>query len=214
MGQQAVNQCISCHATWFRSVNPGRSLGRPPEAEDRGIGCERCHGPGLHHVLAAESGFAEMAISLTARTPSRAGLASCVECHAEDGTTKPSDPEFTRFQGTTFPLSRCFLANQDRFSCTTCHDVHAALETDDKRYEAKCLSCHASAPAGGPARPSAAGRRAPSIAPGGKPCPVNSTTQCISCHMPKVEDPSRHAKFTDHHIRAPRRGVKAASDSG
>ena len=72
LGRKEVNHCISCHATWFRSVDPDRSGPRPPEGEDRGIGCERCHGPGSNHVLAAASGFAEMAITLTARTRSRA----------------------------------------------------------------------------------------------------------------------------------------------
>ncbi len=211
LGQKQVNQCLSCHTTWSRSVNPDLAGARPPEGEDRGIGCERCHGPGLNHVKAAESGFAEMAIMLTSRTPSRAQLSSCADCHSEDGTVPPSDPEFTRFQGTTFLLSRCFIANQDRFACTTCHDPHGALVTDSAHYEAKCLRCHAPEPRGEPAVEATA-REASGLSSGdGKPCPVNPSTNCISCHMPKVSDPSRHSRFTDHHIRAQRRESQVES---
>jgi hypothetical protein len=204
MGQKWVNHCLSCHTTWFRSVDRARAGARPPEGEDRGIGCERCHGPGLNHAQAAETGFAETAIALTSKTPPRVQLDSCVECHAADGTVPPSDPEFTRFQGTTFLWSRCFLANKDRFSCTTCHDPHAALETDSARYEAKCMGCHAATPGGQLAVQASASTSTAEahLAVRGKPCPVSPAANCISCHMPKVEDPSRHARFTDHHIRA------------
>jgi len=197
LGPENVNRCLSCHSTWFRSVGPLHAGPRPPEGEDRGIGCERCHGPGLNHVKAAETGFAELAIALTAHTPPRAQLDSCVECHAEDGTVPRSDPEFTRFQGTTFLFSRCFVASKDRFSCTTCHNPHQALETNSTRYEAKCLNCHAATRRDGTSANSPEGP----VAARAKACPVNPSTKCISCHMPKVDDPSRHARFTDHHIR-------------
>ncbi len=201
MGQKAVDHCLSCHTTWFRSVDPNHAGAQPPEGEDLGIGCERCHGPGMNHVKAAESGFPEMAIALTSRTLSREQLNSCVECHAADGTVPPSDPEFTRFQGTTFLFSPCFITNKDRFSCTTCHDPHRPLEMDSRRYENQCLRCHGATRLDGPPTPGNASFAEGPIVAGGNACPVNPTTNCISCHMPKVEDPSRHARFTDHHIR-------------
>src|SRR5262249_29997147 len=143
LGRKSLHHCLHCHATWFRSVDQSQSGRRGPEAEDRGIGCERCHGPGLNHDKAAESGFAELAIAISGTTPSVDRLRSCTECHASDGTVKPSDPEFTRAQGTTFLFSRCYTASKDRFNCTTCHDPHRPVETLAKHYEAKCLSCHA-----------------------------------------------------------------------
>ena len=138
-----VHLCLHCHATWFRSVDQGRSGPRGPEAQDRGIGCERCHGPGLNHDKAVASGFAELAIALTPETPSIQRLKSCTECHASDGTVQPSDPEFARAQGTTLLFSRCFTASKDRFGCTICHDPHRPVDTSIPHYEAKCLSCHA-----------------------------------------------------------------------
>jgi len=198
LGVKSLRRCLHCHATWYRAVNLSQKGPRGPEARDHGIGCERCHGPGLNHVKAVESGFAELAIAQTSKTPSDPRLKSCTECHAADGTIQPSDPEFTRSQGTTLLFSRCYTASKDRFGCTTCHDPHKVLDTSIPTYEAKCLGCHASPRAGKTSSPGIAAEGIHTSAPS---CPVNPTAQCISCHMPKVDDPSRRARFTDHHIR-------------
>ncbi len=202
LGRKALNHCLSCHTTWFRSVGPARSGTRGPEGEDHGIGCERCHGPGFNHGKAVESGFAELAIGLSAKTPSQERLKSCAECHAADGSIQPSDPEFTRSQGTTFLFSRCFIAGKDQFGCTTCHDPHRALDMVSLHYEVKCLGCHSGkeTPKG-----TARARTAAEHSDGHvQACPVNPKDGCISCHMPKVEDPTRRSRFTDHHIRVHR----------
>jgi hypothetical protein len=200
LGTQSLDHCLHCHTTWFRSVDPGPGVPRGPEGEDRGIGCERCHGPGLNHVKAARSGYAEMAIALTAKTPHPERLKSCASCHAADGSIQPSDPEFTRAQGTTFLFSRCYRASKDQMSCTTCHDPHRSVETAMSHYETKCLACHGaiSPPLGTPrsSRVDRETRRSTA-----SPCPVNANANCISCHMPKVDDRSRRSRFTDHHIR-------------
>jgi hypothetical protein len=200
LSRSSLHHCLNCHTTWFRSVDVSRSGARGPEANDRAIGCERCHGPGLNHMKAIESGFAESAIALTAATPSSERLKSCTQCHAADGSVSPSDPEFTRAQGTTLLFSRCVTASNGQFGCTTCHDPHRVLDTTVDHYEAKCRGCHSSAARG-------AGKSTSALV-AGKPdratalvCSVNPTAKCISCHMPKVEDRSRHARFTDHHIR-------------
>ncbi len=208
LGRKTLSHCLSCHTTWFRSIVSNPSNPKGPEGQDRGIGCERCHGPGLNHAKAAESGYAELAIALTGHTPSQERLTSCVECHAADGSIQPSDPEFTRAQGTTFLFSRCFTAGKDRFGCTTCHDPHRAVDTEASHYETKCLSCHAGIPPRGSA--SEAGAVEGHAAGSQRACPVNPKANCISCHMPKVEDPSRRSRFTDHHIRI-HRGSAAAN---
>jgi Cytochrome c554 and c-prime len=202
LGPKALNLCLSCHTTWSRSVAPGQSSARSPERADRGIGCERCHGPGLNHAKATETGYAELAIALGSRTPSQVRLNSCVECHAADGSVPPSDPEFTRAQGTTFLFSRCYTTARDRFGCTTCHDPHRAVDTEIKHYELKCLDCHAGKKTALPvvSDRSTKGQDAQT----GRECPVNAKENCVSCHMPKVEDPTRRSRFTDHHIRVHR----------
>ncbi len=32
-------------------------------------------------------------------------------------------------------------------------------------------------------------------------CPVNPTSKCLECHMPKVPVPTLHRELTDHYIR-------------
>jgi hypothetical protein len=56
-------------------------------------------------------------------------------------------------------------------------------------YETRCLACHSTTPAS----------KATPDHPGAI-CRV-SNKDCISCHMPKLEIPGMHAKFTDHRIR-------------
>jgi hypothetical protein len=182
LSSSALDRCLACHTTWYRAVDPGRPDSASPERSDRGIGCERCHGPGLNHVKAARSGYADTAIALGTSSPIAVRLKSCVECHAADGSVLASDPEFTRAQGTTFLFSRCYTASKGQFGCTTCHDPHRPVETAAVHFESTCLRCH----------------RGPTGTPS---CPVNSTGKCISCHMPRVDDPSRRSRFTDHHIR-------------
>jgi tetratricopeptide (TPR) repeat protein len=208
LSPRAMHSCLNCHATWFRSVDLDQTSPRGPEAQDHGIGCERCHGPGLNHVKAVETGFADLAIAQTSATPVLARLKSCTECHASDGSVQPSDPEFTRAQGTTLKFSKCFTASDTKIGCTTCHDPHRVLETSNAHYESRCLSCHKviSPPSDKAASPVVAGQGGLRSPP---PCPVNPTTNCIPCHMPRVEDTSRRGRFTDHHIRA-HRGPRTA----
>jgi hypothetical protein len=208
LARKSLHHCLHCHTTWFRSVDQSLPGPRGPEAYDRGIGCERCHGPGLNHDKAVEAGFAELAIALGAESASIQRLTSCVECHAADGTVQPSDPEFTRAQGTTFLFSRCFTASKDRFACTTCHDPHRPVDTETIHYEAKCLGCH-SALSAAQDKARKPDRPAGGIHQTGPICPVNPAAKCISCHMPKVEDPSRRSQFTDHHIRIHREAIRS-----
>jgi hypothetical protein len=192
LSERTLNQCLHCHTTWFRTAAPDRSRPSGPEADDRGIGCERCHGPGLNHVKAVETGYAEAAIGATRHSPSRRLLRSCEECHASNGLVEPSDPEFTRVQGTTLKFSRCFTSSQGAIHCATCHEPHRGLDTRSSHYEAKCLGCHSTPAAAG------SGRVKPPA------CPVNPASGCIDCHMPKVQDPKFQTRFTDHHIRVHR----------
>lgn len=214
LSHSALDRCVNCHKTSFRPVDLTGQGRQWPEASDHGIGCERCHGPGLNHVKSVETGFAELAIAQTTTTPVRARLNSCTECHASDGSVAVSDPEFTRAQGTTLLFSKCFTASKGGIGCTTCHDPHRLLDRSIPQYEAICLSCHrASSPRRDGEPPQAIGIPGESASAGS--CPVSPAVNCISCHMPKVEDLSRQARFTDHHIRVHRPpGLAQAVDGG
>lgn len=183
LGFTGFRNCIHCHATRFRSLSDHSG----PEAADRGIGCERCHGPGKNHVLAEQSGFAESAIAHPKTATPKQRMALCATCHGADGSIPESDPEFVRFQSTTLTFSKCFTKSAGAIECLTCHDPHANLETRAAFYESKCLSCHATTGA--------------ASANSAKTCSVNPVSKCLDCHMPKVENAVPYTTFTDHHIR-------------
>ncbi len=191
MSAGAEVKCVACHVTSLRAARDRRA----PEGADRGIGCERCHGPGGNHRIAVELAGPDPAIA----RPSRASAAQitklCGACHqADDPTTRETDPRFVRFQATTFPMSRCYADGPGTLSCVTCHDPHKDAETDPAAYERRCLACHSADK--GPETPLIGATAGRTVA-----CPVNPATGCIGCHMPKVAGAAPHALFTDHQIR-------------
>jgi hypothetical protein len=221
-----VRRCLYCHTTNFRAVldNTG------PEAADRAIGCEKCHGPGGHHIAAVEAGFADPAILNPARLPGPAVNKTCGQCHDLHDTSVISaprtDPVWTRFQSLALTWSRCYTESEATLTCVTCHDPHSHGKTPAARNEAKCLSCHGRdpIPARTAARPShrsvapvddlVKGGRAEeqtgsSTLPAKKPspsrirrtCPVDPARGCIECHMPSAWHQSTHSFKTDHFIR-------------
>jgi hypothetical protein len=187
-----VRECLNCHMTRFRSDDDRNG----PEAADRGIGCERCHGPGANHLKAVDAGFAQLAIARPRLAAPSERLKLCATCHSADGSIPPSDPRFLRFHGTTFPYSRCVTESGGRFDCVACHDPHKNAETQPAYYEARCLACH------GERKPSQGKLEALRLeAVDARRCPVNSTGACLSCHMPRVENVMPFTTLTDHHIR-------------
>jgi hypothetical protein len=185
-----VRDCLFCHMT-----NPQAAVDRKRvEAADRAIGCERCHGPGGHHLKAVSLNFPDLAIARPSQATADQITRLCGQCHSDpSNSTSPTDPLFVRLQATTLPLSRCYNESRGALGCVTCHNPHRDVETSASFYEAKCLQCHASTQ----------GATSPPNGAGG-PCPINPTTNCISCHMPSVWNPVEHAAFTDHQIRVHR----------
>lgn len=176
----AAAGCINCHVTSpFASIHPeGR-----PEAADRGIGCERCHGPGGNHLLAVEAEFPELAIARPRLAGAEQVMTLCGECHKAPAGSPTDKPDFIRFQAPNLRMSRCYTESDGGMSCVTCHDPHRDAVKSAAHYEAVCLDCHGPKPRPHP------------------PCPVNSTTKCLDCHMPRVDDAVPRAVFTDHFIR-------------
>src|SRR5262249_34259606 len=56
--RDALRRCLNCHTTNFRAALERSG----PESADRGIGCERCHGPGGNHLAAIDLGLSDPAI--------------------------------------------------------------------------------------------------------------------------------------------------------
>ena len=147
ISSEAFRKCINCHSTNFRAVL--EPSGRP-EARDRGIGCERCHGPAGNHPAAIAASFPEPAIARPRLASASRIVALCGECHTAPAKTTPEDPSFVRYQASGLILSRCYAESRDRLSCVSCHDPHKDLETSAASYETACLKCHASPGSIGP----------------------------------------------------------------
>jgi hypothetical protein len=94
-----------------------------------------------------------------------------------------------RFQPYRIFNSRGHNTNDARIGCLACHDPHDKLQKETSYYDSKCLACHRSKPTEVKTE-----RRAAAA------CPVR-TSNCTTCHMPKIEPTGMHAHFTDHWIR-------------
>jgi tetratricopeptide (TPR) repeat protein len=205
-----VRRCLNCHTTNVQSIL--RETG--PEAADRSIGCEKCHGPAGHHIAAVAAGFSDLAID----SPGEALPADldqiCAKCHGmhqPEGLDLPrTDPIWLRFQSLTLTWSRCYAESDRMLGCVTCHDPHRNVETTPAWYDAKCLSCHSadstvksttSPSPGGASRGAASSGRSPLTRSARTSCPVNPTRDCVGCHLPRIWVQSTHSFKADHYIR-------------
>ena len=198
-----VASCVDCHTTYPRAGRERTS----PEAADRAIGCERCHGPGGNHLAAVAAGLADRAIVNPASASPRAVTQKrCNNCHILDPGYRQGDrekPGWVRSQGAGWTWSRCNTESGGAFGCVTCHDPHKGVRTTTTgQYEAKCLACHSATTAPHAAEPGPVAQA--STRPGPRVCSVDPAKGCIKCHMPGVRMDSSHREFTDHFIRIPR----------
>lgn len=207
--KDSVRRCFSCHVTSpRRSRDPATHAGA-----DHGIGCELCHGPGGNHLLAVEMGFPDLAIARPSIASGAQVVKICAFCHSPRGkTVEPDDPTAVRSQGTTLTWSRCYAESQDRLGCATCHDPHRNVETDARYYELKCLACHSASKPPASKKPEKPAPQAGHAQDDFQAsiCPVNSSGDCITCHMPRVEGVVPHSTFTDHFIRVHRESPTSA----
>ncbi len=191
---ETARHCLSCHSVTV----PERTL--QPEPRLYGVGCEACHGPARAHIEAMQAKrFAEPHLENLAKwTPTKLNRL-CGRCHrnVEDVDVRTPDANQThRYQPYALARSACRTKSGEPLSCLSCHDAHADVSTDRKKYEQACLSCHARPGLEHPVSGDPNVRQA-------KACPVNATTGCISCHMrPKRLFPETTitATLSDHRI--------------
>jgi hypothetical protein len=209
MDSGETQHCFGCHTSG--SMIAGHF---DPNHATPGVTCEQCHGPGARHVAAMKSGKVEVgrrAILNPRKLSAVASVDFCGACHrtwADVLQTQVTGVANVRFQPYRLESSKCWARGDARLACYTCHDPHQPLETNTASYDAKCLSCHVTKkPQSSTTSASLAKKTERVASPSGKiadhpgaACPV-ATSNCASCHMPKVEVPSMHAPFTDHRIR-------------
>jgi len=191
-----ARNCFTCHGT---GITAPLQLGRLIP----GVSCEACHGPGGQHVEAMKAGDLDRKHIFNPgnMSPDELSQEFCGSCHrsAEQVTTNSSLRGIISIR---FQPYRSFTShNHDpfdkRLSCIACHNPHEDLRRDVAFYDTKCFSCHRSTTT----KPTPAGPESPVA----KPCRV-AAKDCVSCHIPKVELPGSHFKFTDHRIRIVRAG--------
>jgi len=199
-----ARNCFSCHGT-AAIVNRRLQLDRLVP----GVGCEDCHGPGAQHLTAVTSGKKNSRLIFNPKRlpPEALSQEFCGACHRSADTVgmmpNLGGINNVRFQPYRLLLSRSHSANDEHFACTACHDPHVELNHQSAAYDSKCTTCHVPRNSGAP-HPSGEGSASlASAAP--KSCPVRND-ECVTCHMPKVELPGSHFKFSDHRIRIARPG--------
>ncbi len=188
--------CFGCHSS--NSVSQHKMH---LETLVPGITCAHCHAGAEEHLQAiSQSKLTSVPPKIKQWSPEEIS-AFCGQCHRTWETVVRNHwtgPMNVRFQPYRLELSKCFDGIDKRMSCISCHDPHQEVVRDDKTYDSKCLACHSAG-----AKLSAGMVAAHPGATAMKVCPV-STTDCVSCHMPKRELPGGHGFFTDHDIRIAR----------
>jgi hypothetical protein len=198
MSEGDTRGCFACHMTPAAGTEGFRV-----DRLAHGVGCESCHGPGERHLAAVRDKEAKEIADPQIFDPRDLDALDltqsfCGACHMsfEKVMLMPNQGGLNniRFQPYRAFKSGAHFVDDRRVSCVACHDPHAPTAHGPVSYDAKCLACHVASAA----EPKTAERSA-------KPCPT-ATKECVTCHMPKVELPEMHAKFTDHWIRIARPG--------
>lgn len=178
-GPVEVGQCFDCHATNVVKT-PKPILSTMIE----GVQCERCHGASEAHLRSASHAMPKLG-ALTTEEMSD----FCGQCHrtwSQIATSGPRGIQNVRFQPYRLGNSKCYDASDNRIRCTACHNPHRDVATSAAAYDAKCAACHS---------PAAAATKGSAHI-----CRV-AAKDCVSCHMPRLDLPGAHKKFTDHMIR-------------
>ena len=203
LGANEARECFTCHTT-----APTNGMELQLERMTPGVTCEACHGPGADHVAAMEAKDLKnkRIFNPGAMTPDELSQEFCGSCHRSAEAVMTNKPlngiVSVRFQPYRLFTSSGHDPDDPRLGCTACHNPHSHLVEDDARYDEKCLACHRSAAS---LKSAEVARAEEEEGRSGKPCPV-SPSACVSCHMPKVDVPGTHFKFTDHRIRIAREG--------
>jgi hypothetical protein len=195
--ESEATSCFGCHSTGS-VVNKQLDL----NSMVPGVKCEHCHVGAMQHLEAISHGKLD-AVPPKLKKLSPEDLSNfCGQCHRTWETVvrnKWQGEMDVRFQPYRLANSKCFDGVDQRISCLSCHDPHQEIVRVDKTYDAKCLACHTAE-----AKPSVGMLAAHTSQPPSQvkmpTCPV-SKSDCVSCHMPRVQLPGGHMIFADHEIR-------------
>ena len=194
MSVDEEKNCFFCHSSGANNAQRLQFEKMLP-----GVNCEVCHGSGEKHVAAMKAGEKAGAGIKQLGQLDGDDIAQnvCGKCHrsVDDVIEMPNRAGLNnvRFQPYRIFHSRCYSADR-RIGCTACHDPHGDAESNATFYDSKCLACHTTKTEKATAERSA------------RACPTGKN-KCSDCHMPKIDLPGAHFKFTDHRIRIVREGA-------
>ena len=223
-------ECMFCHNS-YPGVREGHSQrGAEPQftgALPLGIDCQRCHGPGGHHIqLARRPGTTAAAIAGAIVNPARLNpvrrMEVCLQCHLETDSM-PFARSILKYERGPFsfrpgePLGEFALffdhapagQQEDRFQIVSSAyrlDMSACFRKSNGRLQ--CTTCHN--PHDIPRGPEAVkayngtclGCHAAPLRQAAGTGPHTAATDCVACHMPKRRTSDVvHAVMTDHFIR-------------
>ena len=102
-----------------------------------------------------------------------------------------------------FKLSKCFVAGEGKFTCTSCHNPHVSVrETNIARYNKTCESCH-----GGLEKNYGCMKVVKHL--------DGDQFNCVKCHMPSSGSSDiPHVTVHDHHIQVPKNEKLEEKDRG
>jgi predicted CXXCH cytochrome family protein len=212
--------CDGCHSVNFDIKTRAKT--------EWNVGCEKCHGPGSEHVKqptsanilnAARANYVEANdICISCHSQGRPSNNPIEEKYYdwpvgyEAGRTlsdywkledhKLGETTFTHFSDGTGHKNRMqgndyvtSLMYTHGVSCFTCHDVHGTENPANLRKPASalCLDCH------GPNSPN--GPFAPTLAQHTHHKAGGAGSECIACHMPKIEQTIADVNVRSHTFR-------------
>lgn len=198
MSAEETRNCFACHTT--NSVS-GKTL--QLDHLVAGVTCEACHGPGEKHVAAMQAGDFKQKQIFNPKTLVTEEMSNfCGSCHRtweQVALMGLRGVNNVRFQPYRLTNSKCYDSEDKRISCAACHDPHEERKREPVFYDAKCTACHNAKSQTTLAKGDSSPKRQAVLCKVGK-------KNCATCHMPKLELPGAHFKFTDHHIRIVRQG--------
>lgn len=181
-------RCFGCHAT---NAVDGRQL--TLEQLIPGVQCQHCHTATDAHLAAmlrkSSGPLIPSGLKNLSNLSAEEAANFCGKCHRTwEEIARQRHPGIAnvRFQPYRLTSSKCYDPDDKRISCLACHDPHQQTSNRPADYDAKCQACHSNSLS--------------QAKQGAKLCPVKQS-ECVTCHMPRLELPGAHFKFMDHRIR-------------
>jgi predicted CXXCH cytochrome family protein len=190
--------CEKCHGPGSEHIaRPGRATILNPARLDSISAvdvCVQCHSQGQPHVNPVEGRYYDWPVGFRVGLNLKdywkleeLKLGETTFTHFPDGTAHKN-----RMQGNDYVQSAMYTHG---VTCAACHDVHGTEHNADlvKSSRMLCLTCHSPKSPNGP--------HAATIAQHTHHKPESAGSECVSCHMPAIEQTIADVNVRSHTFR-------------